>query len=162
MSAPIVHEGHLNAAGLRFALVVARFNHFIVDRLVEGAIDAIVRHGGEAGKVEIFRAPGAFELPVLAARVAESGRFDAMVALGAVIRGSTPHFDYVAGEAVKGLAQIGLKHTLPVTFGVLTVDTIEQAIERAGTKAGNKGWEAAVAAIEMANLFARLKTEGGP
>jgi len=154
---PIVHEGHLTAAGRRFALVVARFNHFIVDRLVEGALDAIVRHGGDVGAVTVFRAPGAFELPVLAKRVAERGGFDAIIALGAVIRGSTPHFDYVAGEAVKGLATVGLQHTLPISFGVLTVDTIEQAIERAGTKAGNKGWEAAVAAIEMADLFARLR-----
>lgn len=161
MSQPIVHEGHLTAAGRRFALVVARFNHFIVDRLVEGALDAIVRHGGDAGDVTIFRAPGAFELPVLAKRVAERGGFDAIIALGAVIRGSTPHFDYVAGEAVKGLATVGLQHTLPITFGVLTVDTIEQAIERAGTKAGNKGWEATVAAIEMADLFARLREEAG-
>lgn len=161
MSAPIIHEGHLNAAGLRFALVVSRFNHFIVDRLVEGAVDAIVRHGGDAGAIEIFRAPGGFELPVLAGRVAAKGGFHAIIALGAVIRGSTPHFDYVAGEAVKGLAQVGLKHGLPVTFGVLTVDTLEQAIERAGTKAGNKGFEAATAAIEMANLFARLDGEGG-
>ncbi len=161
MSQPIVHEGHLTAAGRRFALVVARFNHFIVDRLVEGALDAIVRHGGDAGDVTIYRAPGAFELPVLAKRVAERGGFDAIIALGAVIRGSTPHFDYVAGEAVKGLATVGLQHTLPITFGVLTVDTIEQAIERAGTKAGNKGWEATVAAIEMADLFARLRTEAG-
>ncbi|MCK6572414.1 6,7-dimethyl-8-ribityllumazine synthase [Myxococcota bacterium] len=157
----MVHEGHLTAAGRRFALVVARFNHFIVDRLVEGALDAIVRHGGDAGDVTIFRAPGAFELPVLAKRVAERGGFDAIIALGAVIRGSTPHFDYVAGEAVKGLATVGLQHTLPITFGVLTVDTIEQAIERAGTKAGNKGWEATVAAIEMADLFARLRDEAG-
>lgn len=161
MSQPIVHEGHLTAADRRFALVVARFNHFIVDRLVEGALDAIVRHGGDAGNVTIFRAPGAFELPVLAKRVAELGQFDAIIALGAVIRGSTPHFDYVAGEAVKGLATVGLQHTLPITFGVLTVDTIEQAIERAGTKAGNKGWEATVAAIEMADLFARLPTRAG-
>lgn len=157
MNQPIVHEGHLTAAGRRFALVVARFNHFIVDRLVEGALDAIVRHGGDVGAVTVFRAPGAFELPVLAKRVAERGGFDAIIALGAVIRGSTPHFDYVAGEAVKGLATVGLQHTLPISFGVLTVDTIEQAIERAGTKAGNKGWEAAVAAIEMADLFARLR-----
>lgn len=153
------YEGHLSARGRRFALVVARFNHFIVDRLVEGAQDAIVRHGGSLDDVSIFRAPGSFELPVLAAKVAERGEFDAIIALGAVIRGATPHFDYVAGECVKGLASVGLKHTLPVSFGVLTVDTIEQAIERAGTKAGNKGWEAAVAAIEMADLFAKLSLE---
>ena len=156
MSQPTVHEGHLSAADRRFAFVVGRFNHFIVDRLVEGALDAIVRHGGSAGHVTIYRAPGAFELPVLAKKVAERGGFDAIIALGAVIRGSTPHFDYVAGEAVKGLATVGLQHTLPITFGVLTVDTIEQAIERAGTKAGNKGYESAVTAIEMVDLLRQL------
>jgi 6,7-dimethyl-8-ribityllumazine synthase len=157
VSQPTVHEGHLSAADRRFALVVGRFNHFIVDRLVEGALDAIVRHGGSAGNVTIYRAPGAFELPVLAKKVAERGGFDAIIALGAVIRGSTPHFDYVAGEAVKGLATVGLQHTLPITFGVLTVDTIEQAIERAGTKAGNKGAEAALSALEMVSVINKLK-----
>ena len=158
---PAVFEGHINAANLRFAFVVARFNHFVVDRLVEGALDAVVRHGGSLENVAIYKAPGSFELPVLAARVAERGGIDALIGLGAVIRGATPHFDYVAGEAVRGISSVGLKHTLPVAFGILTVDTIEQAIERAGTKAGNKGWEAAVAAIEMANLFARLRPEAG-
>lgn len=153
---PILFEGHLNATGKRFAFVVSRFNHFIVDRLVEGAIDAVVRHGGDLAKVEIFKAPGCFELPVLCEHVARQGRFDAIVALGAVIRGATPHFDYVAGECVKGLSSVAAKHALPITFGVLTVDSIEQAIERAGTKAGNKGFEAAVAAIEMADLLARM------
>jgi 6,7-dimethyl-8-ribityllumazine synthase len=156
VTTPRVHEGHLTAADRRFAFVVARFNHFIVDRLVEGALDAVIRHGGRADHVEIFRAPGCFELPVLTRRVASSGRFDAIIAIGAVIRGSTPHFDYVAGECVKGIATVAQEFGVPVTFGVLTCDTIEQAIERAGTKAGNKGFEAAVAAIEMADLFARL------
>lgn len=154
-----VVEGQLSAQGRRFALVVARFNAFIVDRLVEGAIDAIVRHGGHPEDITIYRAPGGFELPVLCRRVARRGGVDAIIALGAVIRGSTPHFDYVAGEAVKGIAAVGFQFELPVTFGVLTCDTIEQAIERAGTKAGNKGFDAAMAAIEMADLMARLPAE---
>lgn len=162
MSAAIVHEGHFRAEGRRFALVTSRFNGFIVEQLVKGAIDAIVRHGGAESDIAIYRAPGAFELPVLAQRVARSRRYDAIVALGAVIRGSTPHFDYVAGEAVKGLAQVAMQADLPVTFGVLTVDTIEQAIERAGTKAGNKGAEAALAAIELVDLFARMAKESAP
>ena len=149
------HEGHLNASGKRFALLATRWNSFIVEHLIEGAIDAIRRHGGDAEEIEIFMAPGAFELPLLAKRVAESKRFDAIIALGAVIRGSTPQFDYVANEATKGLAQVGLDAGLPIGFGVLTVDSIEQAIERAGTKAGNKGGEAALAAIELADLFSR-------
>lgn len=149
-------EGHLTAAGGRFALLVARFNHFIVDQLEAGAIDTLVRHGAKPQEIQIYRAPGAWELPVLAQRVAQRGGVDAIIALGAVIRGSTPHFDYVAGECVKGLAQVGLQFALPVSFGVLTVDTIEQAIERAGTKAGNKGGEAALSAIEMFDLFRRM------
>jgi 6,7-dimethyl-8-ribityllumazine synthase len=159
VTSPKVVEGVLSARGRRFALVVGRFNAFIVDRLVEGALDAIVRHGGDPADVTIYKAPGGFELPVLARRVARRGGVDAIVALGAVIRGSTPHFEHVAGEATKGLAQVALQFDLPVTFGVLTVDTLEQAIERAGTKAGNKGWEAAMAAIEMADLMARLPLE---
>ncbi len=154
-----VVEGVMSAQGRRFALVVGRFNSFIVDRLVEGALDAIVRHGGRLDDVTIYKAPGGFELPVLARRVAKRGGVDAIIALGAVIRGSTPHFDYVAGEAAKGLAQVAIQSDIPVAFGVLTCDTIEQAIERAGTKAGNKGWEAATAAIEMADLMARLPLE---
>ncbi len=151
-----VIEGHLNATGRRFALVSARFNGFIVDSLVEGAIDALVRHGASADDVDHYKAPGGFELPVLVQRVARSGKYDAVVVLGAVIRGSTPHFDYVAGEAAKGIGGAALASDLPIAFGVLTVDSIEQAIERAGTKAGNKGAEAAMAAIEMADLFARM------
>lgn len=152
-------EGHLTAAGRRFALVVARFNSFIGEQLVMGAIDTIVRHGGARDDITVYRAPGAFELPILAQRVARQGKHDAIVALGAVIRGSTPHFDYVAGEAVKGLASVALAENVPITFGVLTVDTIEQAIERAGTKAGNKGGEAALAAIEMADVLARVDAD---
>ncbi len=158
MSAPTSIEGHLNATGHRYALVVARFNSFIVEQLVSGAIDMIVRHGGSASDITILRVPGGFELPIAAQRVAAKGGFDAIIALGAVIRGSTPHFDYVASEAVKGLAQTSLKYDVPISFGVLTCDTIEQAIERAGTKAGNKGGEAALAAIEMVDLFKKMGT----
>jgi len=151
-----VIEGHLDAGGLRFGLVVSRFNSFICDRLVEGAVDALVRHGADAASIDIAKVPGAFELPLAAQRLAQSGRYDALICLGAVIRGSTPHFDYVAAEVSKGLASVGLASGLPVAFGVLTTDTIEQAIERAGTKAGNKGFEAAVTAIEMANFLKKL------
>lgn len=158
MSAKVV-EGRLSAEGRRFALVVGRFNGFIVDRLVEGALDCIARHGGRLEDVTIYKAPGGFELPALAQRVARRGGVDAIIAIGAVIRGATPHFEHVAGEAAKGLAQVALRHDVPVSFGVLTCDTLEQAIERAGTKAGNKGWEAALAAIEMADLMARLPAE---
>ena len=152
---PVV-EGHLSATGRRFALVVSRFNSFIVEQLVSGAIDALVRHGAKATDITLYRTPGAFELPLVAQRVAARGGVDAIIALGAVIRGSTPHFDYVAGEATKGLAQVGLQYSVPISFGVLTTDNIEQAIERAGTKAGNKGAEAALTAIEMADLLARI------
>ncbi len=146
-------EGDFNASGKRFALIAGRFNNFVVDHLVEGAIDCIVRHGGSAADIDLFYAPGAFELPLLAKRVAAKKSHHAVIALGAVIRGGTPHFDYVAGECTKGLATVSLEYDLPVAFGVLTVDTIEQAIERAGTKAGNKGVEAALSAIEMVNLL---------
>lgn len=156
MSAPISIEGHLKAEGHRYAIVAGRFNHFIVDRLVEGAIDAIVRHGGDPKDIVIIRAPGCYELPMVAKRVAERGDFNAIIAIGCVIRGATPHFDYVAGECAKGLANVSLGTDVPVAFGVLTCDTIQQAIERAGTKAGNKGWEAAVSAIEMVDLYEQL------
>ncbi len=146
-------EGQLNAKGLRFAVVVARFNHFITDRLVEGALDALTRHEADEENITLVRSPGAFEIPAVANRLVQSGKYDAVICLGAVIRGGTPHFDYVAAEVSKGVAQAGLNGNCPVAFGVLTCDTIEQAIERAGTKAGNKGAEAALAAVEMANLF---------
>ena len=146
-----VIEGDLVATGLRVAVLASRFNHFIVDRLVEGATDCVRRHGGE--DITLVRAPGAWELPLICQSLVRSGRFDAVVAVGAVIRGSTPHFDYVAGEVTKGLAMISLDSGVPVTFGVLTTDTIEQAIERAGTKAGNKGSDVAIAALEMINLL---------
>ncbi|MEE2643869.1 MAG: 6,7-dimethyl-8-ribityllumazine synthase [Myxococcota bacterium] len=156
------HEGHLSASGKRFALLATRWNSFIVDHLIEGAIDTIRRHGGSPDEIEIFMVPGAFELPIVAQKVARSGRFDAIVVLGAVIRGATPHFDYVANEATKGLAQVGLDAGIPIGFGLLTVDSIEQAIERAGTKAGNKGGEAALAAIEVVDLFSRIDGAGAP
>ena len=146
-------EGSMTGDGHRYALVASRFNSFIVDRLVEGAVDTLVRHGVDAGSIELFKVPGGFELPLAADRVAERGHYDAIIALGAVIRGSTPHFDFVANEATKGLAQVSLERKIPIAFGLLTCDTIEQAIERAGTKAGNKGGEAASTAIEMVNLL---------
>ena len=151
-----LYEGHLDAAGLRFAIVASRFNAFVVDRLVEGARDALARHGADPGQVDLVKVPGAFELPMAAKRVAAWKGLDGVIALGAVIRGSTPHFDYVAAEAAKGLAQVALAAACPVAFGVLTCDTLEQAIERAGAKAGNKGADAAVTAIEMARLYRRL------
>ena len=153
-----VVEGTLvTPPGARFALVASRFNHFIVDRLVEGALDALARHGGDLANVTIVRVPGAWEIPTVVARLARSqNKLDAIVALSAVIRGSTPHFDYVAAEVSKGIATVSMQTGVPVTFGVLTTDTIEQAIERAGTKAGNKGWDAAVSAIEMVSLAAAL------
>ena len=149
-------EGSLQVHNARFCLVVTRWNSFVVDSLLEGAVDALKRHGAETSDLAVVRVPGAFELPVVLDKIAASGTYDAIVALGAVIRGGTPHFEYVAGEAVKGMAQVSLKHGVPITFGVLTVDTIEQAIERSGTKAGNKGVEAAVSAIEMVNLLRQL------
>lgn len=149
-------EGKLSAAGIRFGLAVGRFNNFIVDSLVTGALDALIRHGASPEDIVVVRVPGAFEIPLAAARMAGSGRYDALLAIGAVIRGGTPHFEYVAAECIKGLSQVMLKHEIPVAFGVLTVDTIEQAIERAGTKAGNKGAEAALSAIEMVHVLRGL------
>lgn len=157
---PTTIEGTLSATGLRFAIVASRFNALIVEPLVGGAVDAIVRSGGNADDVTIVRCPGAWELPQVVRQVLERGGFDAVVALGAVIRGSTPHFDYVAGEASRGIAAAAAEAAIPVTFGVLTTDTIEQALERAGTKAGNKGYDAAIAAIELAQLFRTL--QGAP
>ncbi|GED12041.1 6,7-dimethyl-8-ribityllumazine synthase [Aneurinibacillus migulanus] len=147
-----VYEGNLVGTGLRIGIVVGRFNEFITSKLLGGALDALKRHGVEENDVEVAWVPGAFEIPLFVKKMAESGKYDAVIALGTVIRGSTPHFDYVCNEAAKGVASIGLSTGVPTIFGVLTTDTIEQAIERAGTKAGNKGWEAAAAAIEMANL----------
>ncbi len=151
-----VIEGKLTAKGLKVALVCSRFNHFITDRLEEGAKDALARHEADEKDVDVIRVPGAFELPMVAARAAKSGKYDAVICLGAVVRGSTPHFDYVASEAAKGIAMAGMESGVPVIFGVLTTDTLEQAIERAGTKGGNKGWNAAMSAIEMANLLKQM------
>ena len=174
-------DGGLNARGTRFGIVVSRFNSFIGERLLEGALDALVHHGADAAGIEVVRVPGAFEMPIALKAMAESGKFDALLALGCVIRGETPHFEYVAGECARGVAQVGMQYSLPVGFGVLTVDTIEQAIERAGatamrrtridprgseteqdveragTTAGNKGADTALAAIEMANLLKKLR-----
>ncbi|ACF45314.1 MAG: 6,7-dimethyl-8-ribityllumazine synthase [Prosthecochloris sp.] len=149
-------EGTLDARNSRFALVVSRFNDFIGQKLVEGAVDCIVRHGGSEEQIALYKCPGAFELPSVAKKVAVSGRYDAVITLGAIIRGATSHYDVIAAEATKGVAQVGLDTMIPVTFGVLTTDNLEQAIERAGTKAGNKGFDAALAAIEMVNLYQQV------
>lgn len=154
-------EGNLHdVTGARFAIAASRFNHFIVDRLVDGAVDALVRHGVERANISLAYVPGAFELPLLVDRLARSKKFDAVIACSAVIRGSTPHFDYVAGEAAKGTAQSMLQTGVPVAFAVLTTDTIEQAIERAGTKAGNKGFEGGMTALEMVSLMRSLEAAG--
>ena len=149
----MTHQGRLSAGGFRFALVSSRWNDFLTARLVEGALDALERLGADAGAVEHFRVPGSFEIPLVAQKAAESGRFDAVVCLGTVIRGETPHFEYVAGEVTKGIAQAALRTGVPVLYGVVTADTLEQAIDRAGVKAGNKGFEAAMSAVEMVNLL---------
>ena len=148
-----IYEGKLVAQGLKFGIIVGRFNEFIGGKLLSGALDALKRHGVEESEIEIAWVPGAFEIPLIAKRMAKSQKYDAVICLGAVIRGSTPHFDYVSSEVTKGIASVSLETEVPVIFGVLTTDTIEQAIERAGTKAGNKGYDAAVTAIEMANLL---------
>jgi 6,7-dimethyl-8-ribityllumazine synthase len=146
-------EGKLSSQGMKFALVASRFNSFITDRLVEGAVDTIVRTGGDPDEITVFKVPGAFEIPLVAKKLAQSEKYDGILCLGAVIRGSTPHFDYVSSEVSKGVAQVGLDTGMVVTFGVLTTDTIEQAVERAGTKAGNKGSETAMAMIETINVL---------
>lgn len=150
-------EGGLHAVELKPAIVVSRFNSFITERLVEGAVDAVIRHGGKEENITIIRVPGAFEIPIAAKLAAKSPKYNAVIALGAVIRGSTPHFDYVAAEVSKGLAHVSLEFDKPIAFGVLTTDTIEQAIERAGTKAGNKGFDAAMTVIEMYNLMKQFE-----
>lgn len=152
-------EGDFVLTNARFAIVCSRFNHFIVDQLEKGAIDVLRRHGTDADNIEIFKTPGAFELPLTAQQVAATGRFEAVIVLGAVIRGSTAHFEYVSGPCAADLSKVSLQSNLPVIFGVLTTDTIEQAIERAGTKAGNKGGEAALTAIEMVSLIRNIKAE---
>ncbi len=148
-----VIEGKLDAGGLKIAIVASRFNDFIVDRLISGAVDCLLRHGADKADLTIIRTPGAFELPLICQRAASSGEYDGIIALGAIIRGATPHFDYVAAESSKGLAQVALKNNLPVGFGILTTDNLEQAIERAGSKAGNKGVEAALSVLESARVL---------
>jgi len=153
---PPAIEGHLDAKGLKVALIASRFNDFVTTRLVEGALDGLIRHGADPKNLTLIKVPGSFELPQVAAKLVGQGRYDAIVALGCLIRGETPHFDLIAAEAAKGLAQVASSSGVPVSFGVLTCDTMEQAIDRAGGKAGNKGWDAALAAIEMVSLFKRL------
>jgi len=150
---PKVIEGKLYAEGKQFALVVSRFNDFITEKLTGGAVDGLVRTGAQEKDIDIVKVPGAFEIPLIAKKLADTGRYHAIICLGAVIRGATPHFDYVSAEVSKGIAMIGLESEIPIIFGILTTDTIEQAIERAGTKAGNKGWSAAISAVEMVNLM---------
>lgn len=154
---PVVVEGNLVATGIKTAIVAARFNHFIVEKLVGGAIDAISRHGGDASQQSVIWVPGSWEIPLIAQKLAKSGKYDAVICLGAVIRGGTPHFDYVAAEVSKGVAQASWDSGVPISFGVLTTDSIEQCIERAGTKMGNKGFEAAVAAVEMVNVLRQIE-----
>ena len=149
-------EGRISAEGLKFAIVLSRFNSFIGDKLLDGAIDAVVRHGGKDEDIHVFRVPGAFEVPQTAKRLVDSGKYSAVICLGAVIRGSTPHFEYIAAESAKGVARIALESSIPVAYGIITTDTIEQAIERAGTKSGNKGSDAALAAIEMVDLYRKI------
>lgn len=154
---PKVHQGLFKSENYRFAIVASRWNDFITGRLVEGALDALERFGTSEKSVEIFKVPGSFEIPLTAQKVAESGRFDAIICLGTIIRGQTPHFDYVAGEAAKGIAQVAMKSGVPVLFGIVTADTLEQAIDRAGVKVGNKGFEAAMSAIELVSLYKEMQ-----
>ena len=151
---PQVHQGNLIASGRTFAIIVSRFNEFITSKLLGGALDCLARHGAEDDNIDVYWVPGSFEIPVMALHAARSAKYDAVICLGAVIRGQTPHFDYVAGEAAKGIAHVGMQTAVPTIFGVITTDTVEQAIDRAGTRTGNKGAEAAMGAIEMANLLA--------
>ncbi|MEW6078592.1 MAG: 6,7-dimethyl-8-ribityllumazine synthase [Thermodesulfobacteriota bacterium] len=153
---PKLIEAGLSAQGKRFALIASRFNDFITERLVAGAVDALIRNGAADKDIALVKVPGCFEIPLAAKKLAAAGTYDAVICLGAVIRGATPHFEYISAEVSKGIAQVGLESSVPVIFGVITTDTIEQAIERAGTKAGNKGWDAAMAAVEMANLMKKI------
>ena len=155
-----VYEGQLTAAGLRFAIVVSRFNSFVTERLLAGAMDALTRTGADADLIDVVKAPGSWEIPLAAAELARGKRYDAVICLSAIIRGDTPHFDYLAAEAAKGLAHVSSETGVPVAFGVLTTNTLEQAIDRAGAKSGNKGFDAAMSAIEMANLLRALRQEG--
>lgn len=151
-----IYEGKLSAADIKFGIIISRFNDMISKRLLEGALDCIERHHGNSENVDLYYVPGAFEIPVASKKLAQKKKYDVIICLGALIRGNTPHFDYIASEVSKGIAQVALEFGIPVTFGVLTTDSIEQAIERAGTKSGNKGWDAALAAIEMADLFKKI------
>ena len=153
----VIHEGHLNGQGFRFAIVASRWNDFISSRLVEGALDALERLGVDEKQVEVFRVPGAFEIPLLALRLAESEKFDAIICIGTIIRGQTPHFEYIAGEVTRGIGEAGLQTGVPVVYGVVTADTVDQAIDRAGVKLGNKGFEAATTAVELVNLYKTVK-----
>ena len=150
---PVTHQGRLNAEGFRFAIISSRWNDFLTSRLVEGALDALERLGASVQGVEVFKVPGSFEIPLLARKVADSGKFDAVICCGTIIRGQTPHFEYIAGEVTKGIAQAGMESGVPVLYGIVTADTLEQAIDRAGVKAGNKGFEAAMSAVELVNLY---------
>jgi len=148
-----IHQGKLNGVGFRFALVSSRWNDFITGRLIEGAVDALARLGADENSIEHFKVPGSFEIPLAALKAAESGKFDAVICLGAIIRGETPHFDHIAGATTNGIAQAALKTGIPILYGIITADTVEQAVNRAGVKAGNKGFEAAMAAVELVNLY---------
>lgn len=152
-----IFEGNFDGKGAKIAIIASRFNEFITKELIGGAEDTLIRHGVDTNNIDVYRVPGAFEIPSVCKKIAESKKYDAVITLGAVIRGSTPHFDYVAAEVSKGVASVGMQFNIPVIFGVLTTDTIEQAVERAGTKAGNKGSDAAMAALEMINLYKGLK-----
>ena len=153
---PRVHEGKLNAQGKRFALVVSRFNDLVTTRLLDGALDCLQRHGAVDEDIEVAWVPGAFELPIVAQKMAQTGRFDVVTCLGCIVRSDTPHFDYVAGESSKGIARVGLDTGVPITFGVITADTVDQAVQRAGIKSGNRGWDAGMNAVEMASLMAAI------
>jgi 6,7-dimethyl-8-ribityllumazine synthase len=149
-------EGNLNASGLNFAIIASRFNEYITQKLIDGAVDCLTRHGSSEANITVVKVPGAFEIPLIADKLASIKKYDSLICLGAVIRGATPHFDFVAGNTSSGIAQTSLKYSIPIAFGILTTDTIEQAIERSGTKSGNKGWDAALTAIEMTNLMKQL------
>ena len=154
---PRVHEGKLNAQGKRFALVVSRLNDLVTTRLLDGALDCLQRHGAADEDIEVAWVPGAFELPIVAQKMAQTGRFDVVTCLGCIVRSDTPHFDYVAGESSKGIARVGLDTGVPITFGVITADTVDQAVQRAGVKSGNRGWDAGMNAVEMASLVAAIE-----
>ena len=156
---PVIHQGQLSAAGFRFALVASRWNDFITSRLVDAALDALERLGADEKSVDLYKVPGSFEIPLLALKLATSKKFDAVICLGTVIRGQTPHFEHIAGEVTKGIAQVGMQTGVPVVYGVITADTLEQAIDRAGAKAGNKGFDAAMVAVELVNLYANVNSD---